>query len=395
MARPVKVLLVVTHPVQYAVPLYRLYSTDKRIDVTVAYCSLQGAEAGLDPDFGVKFAWDVPLLDGYRWVNPPNRSPRPGTRGFLGFINPGLWTLIRTGEFDVVICFGYRAVSFWIAAIAAKWSGSALVFTTDAHSWDVREGRAWKAALKRVVVPRIFAIADAVLAPSSATAGHLRQMGVDERRVFLTPNVIDNELFSRAVNLSRTQLRRSWGVPDDAPLALYVAKLVPWKRPQDLLEAVAQVKEIHVVLAGDGRVRPELEARAARKDLSGRVHFLGFVNQSQLPAVYRAADFLVLPSEYEPFGLVVNEAFACGLTAVVTEACGCVGDLVRNGETGFVVPVGDVTELSRRLDTLATDVELRKDMSTGARARIDEWGPRENVDAMAGACRQLVQGLSA
>ena len=109
------------------------------------------------------------------------------------------------------------------------------------------------------------------------------------------------------------------GSPSDAPVALFVAKLVPWKRPQDLLKAAARVEGLHVVLAGSGPLRPELEALAAQKDLSGRVHFLGFVNQSQLPAIYAAADFLVLPSEYEPFGVVVNEAFASGRTAIVSE----------------------------------------------------------------------------
>lgn len=387
-------LLVATHPVQYAVPLYRLYEADTRIDVVVAYCSLQGAEAGLDPEFGVELAWDLPLLDGYRWVNPRNHSPRPGIGGFFGLINPELWTLIRTGGFEVVICFGYRTLSFWIAAIAAKYFGAALVFATDAHSWDVREGLKLKSALKRVLVPRILGIADAVLAPSSRTVNHLLRMGVDDQRVVLTPHVVNTEYFARIQGASRVELRRGWGVPEDAPVALYVAKLVPWKRPQDLLEAAARVRGLHVVLIGEGRIRPELEARSAQTDLAGRVHFLGFVNQSQLPGVYRAGDFLVLPSEYEPFGLVVNEAFACGLTAVVTEACGCAGDLVRNGETGFVVPVGDATALSQELNTLATNVGLRKALSAKARARIDEWGPRENVNAMAEACKQLVQGRS-
>ena len=392
MARPVKVLLVATHPVQYAAPLDRLYAKDPRIDLTVAYCSLQGAEAGLDPDFGEDFSWDIPLLDGYRWVHPANRSPKPRIRGFFGLINPGLWGLVRAGDFDVVVCYGYRTVSFWIAAIAAKRSGSALVFTTDAHSWDVREGLRWKAAIKRLVVPRIFSFGDAVLAPSSATTDHLRQMGVDEQRIFLTPYVVDNQFFARPEVGSRFQVRRSWGVPDDAPVALYVAKLVSWKRPQDLLKAAARVEGLHVVLAGSGALRPELEVLAAQNDLSSRVHFLGFVNQRQLPAIYAASDFLVLPSEYEPFGLVVNEAFASGRTAVVSEACGSVGDLVIDGETGYVVPVGDLETLILRLKSLAWDDELRASLSENAHSRIERWSPAANVAAFVGALSELVRG---
>lgn len=384
-----KVLLVATHPVQYAAPLHRLYAKDPRIDLTVAYCSLQGAEARLDPDFGEEFSWDVPLLDGYRWVHPTNRSLRPRTGGFLGLVNPGLWRLIRSGEFDVVVCYGYRAVSFWIAAIAAKWSGSTLVFTTDAHSWDVREGPEWRSTLKRLVVPRIFSFGDAVLAPSSATVAHLRQMGVDERRIFLTPYVVDNEFFARAADGSRPQLRRSWGVPDDAPVALYVAKVVSWKRPQDLLKAAARVEGLHVVLAGSGALRPELEMLAAQKNLTGRVHFLGFVNQSQLPPIYAAADFLVLPSEYEPFGVVVNEAFASGRPAIVSNACGVAEDLVAGRQTGFVFPVGDVSALRECLRALAASAGLATEMGNRARLRIGEWSPHVNAESFADACLTL------
>ena len=202
-ARPVKVLLVATHPVQYAAPLHRLYAKDPRIDLTVAYCSLEGAEATLDPDFGISFAWDIPLLNGYRWVHPPIDRHGLGSRGFLGLVNPGLWGLIRFGEFDVVVCYGYRTLSFWIAAIAAKWPAplwsSRPTLTLGMCGKDrsgSRRSNAW-------LFHESSRSRDAVLAPSSATAAHLREMGLDERRVFLTPYVVDNEFFARPTDGSR------------------------------------------------------------------------------------------------------------------------------------------------------------------------------------------------
>ncbi len=361
LAHPVKVLLVATHPVQYAAPLYQLYAKDPRIDLRVAYCSLQGAEAGRDPDFDMDFSWDIPLLDGYRWLHrAPNRSPVPRSRGFLSLINPGLWGLIRTGGFDIVVCYGYRT------ALVLDCCDRCQVFRLRSGFHD---GRPLLGCPRRIDVERdlsawlchhIFSFGDAVLAPSSATSAHLRRMGVDEQRIFLTPYVVDNQFFERPESGSRLRLRRSWGVPDDAPVALCVAKLVSWKRPQDLLKAAARVEGLHVVLAGSGGLRAELEALAGEEDLCSRVHFLGFVNQGQLPAIYAASDFLVLPSEYEPFGLVVNEAFASARTAVVSDACGSVGDLVKDGETGYVVPVGDLEALILRLKTLAWDDELER-----------------------------------
>ena len=176
--------------------------------------------------------------------------------------------------------------------------------------------------------------------------------------------------------------------------SFFVGKLVPWKRPLDLLEAVARVQGLYLFLAGEGPLRPLLEARAEREDLRDRVRFLGFVNQRQLPKVYAAADFLVLPSDYEPFGVVVNEAFSCGLPAIVSEACGSAGDLVRDGETGYVVPVGAVDVLAERLRTLAADAELRGEMAQRARARIADWGPQQNAEAFAQACLSIARRKS-
>src|SRR5579862_9657928 len=92
-----------------------------QLEIQVAYCSLQGAESGIDPDFGIEVKWDVPLLEGYPWVQIPNRSPCPGLQRFFGLVNPGLWRLVSRGGFDVVVAYtGYAYFSFWIALAAAK-----------------------------------------------------------------------------------------------------------------------------------------------------------------------------------------------------------------------------------------------------------------------------------
>src|SRR3984885_1441613 len=85
-SRP-RILLVARHPVQYSSPIFRLMAKDPRVDIKVAYCGLQGAEAQLDPGFGVEVKWDMPLLEGYPWELIPNRSPLPG-------MNPAIWRII-------------------------------------------------------------------------------------------------------------------------------------------------------------------------------------------------------------------------------------------------------------------------------------------------------------
>lgn len=384
MATPVKVLLVSTHPVQYNAPLYRRYAADDRLDVTVAYCSLQGAETGLDPEFGVEIAWDVPLLDGYRWVNLPNRSPRPGLGSFWGFINPQIWTLVRKGRFDVVVCYGHRSASFWIAALAAKMSRSQLVWATDAIRLGCRGTKTWKTRIKRLLLPAIVAFGDAVLVPSLGSGRYMKSLGVSKSRILYAPYVVDNEFFEgRASEIDQNAARRKLGLPEDAFIAVFVGKLVDRKRPSDLLEAAGGIDDAFVLFAGDGPLRSSLIERAEGLGMSGRVRFLGFVNQTQLPATYAACDVLVLPSENEPFGLVVNEAFACGRTALVSDACGAAGELVRPAETGFVFPVGDTGTLKEQLKRLAGDRHLLTLLSQNAHKLIERRGPTQNAEAFA------------
>ncbi len=389
-SRAVRVLLVASHPVQYSAPLYRLYAADRRLELTVAYCMLQGVTAARDRDFGVDVKWDVPLLDGYRWTLTRNWSIRPAPMHVMGLVNPGVWRLIRRGRFDVVVVYGYRGISYWIAAAAARLSGSPVVLATDARSLESAKGRSWKLRTKAFLVPRLVQRFDAVLVPSTAAARFAQELGVPAANVFMAPYVVDNDFFQDGANRSdRQETRWRWGVPEGAFVGLFCGKLVPWKRPQDLLLAARKIGNMYVVYAGDGSSRRDLEHLAGQLGMEERVRFLGFANQSELPAIYRAADVLVLPSAYEPFGLVVNEAFAAGVPAIVTAACGSAGDLVREGSTGFVVEVGDVDGLADRLGLLATDPILRAGMAQHARARVKEWGPIQNASAFADACLTL------
>jgi glycosyltransferase involved in cell wall biosynthesis len=381
-----RVLIVAAQPVQYSAPLFRRMAGDERLELRVAYCSLQGAETGVDPEFGVPVKWDVPLLDGYLWTLVPNRLGKPKLGKFWGLVNPGLWNLIRKGEHDAVVLWtGYRYASFWIALAAAKFAGAAVLFGTDASELRARDGRTWKSAVKRWLWPALFRLADVVILPSTRGIELMRSLGLPASRLAMTPYVVDNDWWmERAAKAQRTVVRRQWDIPDDATVVLFCAKLQSWKRPQDLLRAFARarVHNAYLVFCGEGPQRVELEAEALSLGLNGHVRFIGFTNQTQLPGVYCASDLMVLPSEYEPFGVVVNEAMLCGCPVVVSDRVGAGYDLVRTGENGFVVAFGDMGSLTAVLrEALAAPDRLRA-LGSAARERMRSWAPADNINAL-------------
>src|SRR6266849_6441387 len=391
--RRLRVLAIASHPVQYAAPIFRLMAQHPQLDFHVAYCSLRGAEEARDPEFGTSVKWDVPLLNGYAWTHVPNRGS--GSESFLGLYNHGLWKFIREGHFDALLCYtGYLRATFWIAYVAAKSAGAAFLFGTDATTLVSRQDRAWKRLAKRMAWPPLFRLADQVIVPSSGTRNLILSLGLLRDRVTLTPYVVDNEWWkSQSARVDRKAVRASWGAKPGDTVILFCAKLQPWKRPVDLLRAFAKanLQTALLVFAGEGPLHHQLEAEAVALGIDSRVRFLGFVNQSQLPAVYTSADVMVLPSEYEPFAVVVNEALLCGCPVIASDLVGAAQDLVLEGETGFVYPCQQVAALAQLLtEALAHRRKLSK-MGAAARSRMEMWSPRENIQATVDA---VVRALS-
>jgi glycosyltransferase involved in cell wall biosynthesis len=393
-ARPCRTLIVCSHPVQYASPVFRLLAKDPRVEIQVAYCSMQGAEPYVDPDFGVEVKWDTPLLEGFPWVSMPNRSPFPGRGSFFQLLNPQLWHLIRSRKFDAVILYtGYLCASFWIAILAAKCSRIPVLFGTDAHDLSPRDGKKWKVGIKKLLWPRLFRLADVVIVPSSAAVALMSSLGIREDRIVLTPDIVNNDWWiERSARVNRAEVRARWRIPPYAVVIVFSAKLQPWKRPRDVLRAFAcaRMADAYLVFAGDGSLRPSLEAEAESLGITERVRFLGFLNQSTLPEVYTASDILVLPSDYEPFGLVVNEAMLCGCCVVVSDRVGARLDLVREGQTGYVFPTADIDALATALTRIAPDRANLKRIGQAARERISLWSPRMSIERTVEAIRTAV-----
>lgn len=389
--RRLRILTIATHPVQYAVPLFRRFATHPDLDFEVAYCTLQGAEPAADPDFQTTIQWDIPLLDGYRWKHIPSRGSGVG---FLGLNNPGLWKFIAEGQFDAINCHvGYRNATFWIALISAKLHRSAFLFGTDASSLSARDGAPWKAWMKRLTWPFLFGLADQVTAPSKATADLMHSLGIAAERVSVTPFVVDNDWWlEQARRCDRQATRTKWGIGDDQLAVLFCAKLQDWKRPLDLLRAFARtgVSNAVLVFAGDGPLRSQLEAEAHKLGIAGRVRMLGFVNQSGLPTVYSAADLFVLPSDYDPCPVVVCEAMICGLPVILSDEVRGRFDLVRPGLTGEHFPCGDVEALAAILRRLLENREYLARLAKNARERMATFSPRENVDATVAAVKEVI-----
>jgi glycosyltransferase involved in cell wall biosynthesis len=196
----------------------------------------------------------------------------------------------------------------------------------------------------------------------------------------------------KSSQVHRSKVRESWGATPDTAVILFCAKLQAWKRPLDLLRAFAKASlpNALLVFAGEGPLRAQVQSDAETLGVASRVRFLGFVNQSQLPAVYASADLMVLPSEYEPFAVVVNEAMCCGCSVVASDRVGAARDLVAPVAPQFVFPCGDIGALASILKDAFADRSQLQSVSHAALAHVQTWSPERNIAATVDAIRIAV-----
>jgi glycosyltransferase involved in cell wall biosynthesis len=391
-----RLAVVASHPIQYHAPLFR--SLDALVDLRVFFAHRIGAADHAKSGFGVPFEWDLPLLDGYRSEWLENRATRPGIDHFRGCDTPGIGSALERGRFDAVLVTGWNLLTFWQAIRAARRLGLAVLVRGDSQLRAVR-GIVWPAA-KRVIYPRLLRAFDACLVVGERSREYYQHYGVPSDRLFRSPHCVDNVFFARAadaVRRSPLDPRQAFGIPADAVVFLFAGKLIGKKRPLDFLRALDGVPAglpIWGLIVGDGPLRYECEEH--RRQNRTPVTMIGFLNQQQIGRAYAVADALVLPSDgRETWGLVVNEAMACGVPAIVSEEAGCAPDLVINGETGFTYPCGSVETLSDRITVIARNRELRQAMGERSANHITAFSPAAAAAGVAKALKHLRPGRAA
>ena len=385
--KPYRLVAVETHPIQYKAPLFRRLAAHPDVDLAVWYAMIPDmAQQGVG--FGVPFAWDVPLLEGYRHVVLENQAKKPAVTEFRGCDTPEIYARLRRDRPDAVLVNGWVTKTCVQALWACQRLGIPCLVRGEANLLRSRAG--WKHALHRLLL-RQYA---AYLAIGSANREFYRFHRCPEDRIFWTPYAVDNEYFAAQAAAragQRREIRAAFDISLESCVFLFAGKLEEKKHPLDLLEAVARLPgdlraRAHVLVVGDGPLRHECEqmARAARLPTS----FPGFLNQSRLPDAYAAADVLVLPSDAgETWGLVVNEAMASGRPAIVSRAAGCSADLVEEGKTGWTFASGDVQGLSEVLGKYMREMELAARQGRAAAERILAFGYDQAVAGVLAAVR--------
>lgn len=382
-----KLAIVTTHPVQYHVPwLVRL--AERQIQVKVFYTWEQSGQGAVyDSGFGKKIQWDIPLLTGYDYDFVPNTSPRPGVERFLGLINPTLIPQIEAWEPDSILVIGWSYYSHLKCLLHFK--GKIPVFFRG-DSVLLHERWGLRKLARRIFLTWVYSHVDYALYVGSHNRAYYIKHGMQPEQLIFSPQAMDIARFSEP-DIKYTNQAKAWkeelGIPPEHLTVLFAGKMTDVKNPYFILDLANACKELPIsfIMVGDGRLREDLERRAEGK---GNVRFLGFQNQSMMPAVYRMGDVFIMPSVSETWGMAINEAMACGRPVMASNRVGCAADLVLENKTGITFRTGDTGKCVQFLQRLCEDRSLVAEMGMTSTAVIQFFSFSHVVDSVALALRQ-------
>lgn len=392
-----RVAIVVSHPIQHFVHLYRALAKEPQIELLVIFASNIGVRSYYDAAMGVNISWNADMLSGYRSNFLPE-AENIDRSGFWSINNPSVTGALEEFRPQVVQLHGYAQLTllralFWCrrkGVPALLWSDSSLLYQRNFI----------KRQLKKIVVSLLMRQFKAVLTVGDNNEAYYRYFGVPVEKLYRCPFTVDEERFESA-RKNRMQLRKDlrgrYQVPEESFLVLFVAKLIPLKRPQDLLEALMVLKndssllqkKISAFFAGDGELKKTLLDYAEDHHLSA--FFGGFINVDLLPDVYAMSDTLVLASSREAYGLAAREAICVGLPVIVSDQIGCIGesDAVRPETNALIFQTGDSNSLAKAIKKLVLEGNHYAEMSRASIQIAEEINVRSSVKGFLAAVRAV------
>ena len=394
-AKKMLVAIVISHPIQHFVHLYKALAKQDAIQLKVFFASKIGVKPYFDKEMAVEIHWAGDLLAGYDYEFLPEADDISET-GFRQINNPSIIPALKNFAPDVVHLHGYAQLTTLRALLWCNFKHIPVLLSADSSLLYQRP--AWKQFLKDLLLPRFMHLFHGVIATGDNNIAYYQHYGIKAERIFRCPFTVDEALLNQARNdkaVLSNQYRAKHAIHSDEIVLLFVGKLVSWKRPQDLLNALSLAQDklgstakLLAFYAGNGVMLNDLEAQVKSQHL--RAIFAGFVNVDVLPSLYAMADVLVFPSEREPYGLSAREAICVGLPLIVSDQIGCIGanDAARPDDNAMIYPSMNVEALANTIVALINNPQKLKAMSEASLSIAAEMGQDKSLAGYLSAVKQ-------
>ena len=382
----------VTHPIQYQAPLLKVLSEKKEIDLKVYFIRDFSLAIDVIKDFSFGSKWDTPLLSGYEYTFLP-KIIESDDAGFFRPIVYGIRKALKEKNWDAVWIHGYNHYSLIMVLILSSIFRIPIFYRSESNLKSTPTH-----SLKNIFIRLLIRLSTRLLFIGNDNKEYYKFFGAPESKLFFTPYAVNNELFqhqSDQTGRKKPDLIRQLTINDETIVILFSGKLVKRKNPALLLEAFYHVikneldRSVYLIFVGHGVEYETLQKRIKELKLEDKVKLPGFINQQEIWQYYSIADLLVMPSNLETYGLVINEAMNASTAIISSNKVGAASDLVFEGLNGFIFESGNLKSLTDVLNKALTSKSMLKNMGIESLKIIDQWNFEEDFRGIMAALESI------
>ena len=291
---------------------------------------------------------------------------------------------------DVIVVPGWTDLSSYISAVYCRLTGKKIILRSESTIYE----KSWRRTLFMPLTKFMVHLADAYIASGTRARDYLVKLGAEKEKIFIGYSTVDIRRFSRKSKMSyleKNDTKENLGIKGGGKIIMFNGQLITRKGIYDLLKAFNKLlnkySNIYLLLVGYGQEYKKIKEIIKNNSLRGKVVLAGFIENTELPRYYGIADIFVLPSREETWGIVVNEAMACGCPVVVGSRVGSSEDLVQHKKNGMIFRSGNVTSLYKALDFILSDKRRMKKMGDKASTHIKKF----DLEGITGALLEAIQ----
>jgi glycosyltransferase involved in cell wall biosynthesis len=357
-----KVALVTNHPPPFRIPIYEKIGEIPEVDLQLIFCSAR------EPNR----QWELPPLE-FNHTFLKERFVRRGDNFIHN--NPDVISVLKQLQPDAIVTTGFNPTFLYAFGFAVA-KGIPHVPMTDGTDTSEQTLSGWHKTVRRLVYSR----SQAFISASDGGRRLYESYGIPAERCFQSCLCIDNDAYLQ----TREPQEKRFDF-------IFCGRIVQNKNPLFAISVAAEVartlaRRISILFVGDGEHEEAVKAEAARQSHLVDMEFNGHAAQEELPALYRSARIFLFPTLHDAWGVVANEACAAGLPIIVSPHAGVAGELVINGENGFVCGL-DVNVWAQRAALMLTQDALYQRFSRRGHALVNQYTFDHAATGIVDACR--------
>jgi glycosyltransferase involved in cell wall biosynthesis len=381
-----RLMFLLTHPIQHYVKWCRSLGAEPGIDFEVFYAYRQ--DTTFDTGFRRTYKWDIDLYSGYQSQTGPAIVPLKSRAGWWFLLWPR--PLLEAFRHDCVLMLGFTNLTGMLILLLKPFHRAKVVLRQDSAHYSIRR-RGFLAWGKRAVYRLLMRAVDTLLTQGIQNSNYFEYYGLPKSRHVLAPVIVDEELYKLPSSTEREQLRAKYNLRSEQVVFIVSGKFERRKRVDFVIHAFskhARGRENTLLwLVGSGEMDEELRALVTELGIGSRVVFHGFVLQRQMSELYKAADCLVHAARFDPWPICVLEAIHCGLAVILSSSVGSVDDIVQQEVTGFRFEENAEHELVKFLNLLSIDRPLICRVAAASRRHMSKHQHEYVIRAVVEACK--------